>query len=175
MDREARIITISVNIYIYGKDASDDLASKYKDSIMDTWGSFQDFTMDGESYSILWDVDVTNLGDENVNLDFAGGKNNYFNIDSDAATSSVIESRTGILRPFGHLLGLSDKYGTDNNDKKTYRKALDGYGGNVMAEEAGMGVVEPMNIESALYPVTHSKSKRRIYYLNRYNAERTRK
>ena len=182
IDRESKTITISVNIYIYGKEASDELASQYKESISNTWGSIQDLQYDDETYTINWNVEVTNLGEEKVEFDFSDGKSNYLNIMSDVETSSVEQSHEGKLRPiingnndmiheFGHLLGLKDKYGTDRNDPKTYRKALAGYEGNVMAEQAGMGVVEPSNVEGALYPVFNSRVKGSVYRLHWYNSE----
>ena len=186
IDRESKTITISVNIYLYGKEASDELASQYKESISNTWGNIQDLQYDDETYTISWNVDVTNLGVEKVEFDFSDGKSNYFKIDSDVETSSVEQSHEGKLRPiingnndmiheFGHLLGLKDKYGTDKNDKDTYRQALDGYEGNVMAEQAGMGVVEPSNVEDALYPVFYSRVKGSVYRLHWYNSESKRR
>lgn len=76
-----------------------------------------------------------------------------------------------MIHEFGHLLGLKDRYGTDKNDAETYRRALSEYEGNVMAEEAGMGIVEPMNVKDALYPVFNSGIRRQIYFLRHANSE----
>lgn len=125
---------------------------------------------------------VQKIDKDTDKFDFSNGKSNYFNVSDEISTSVVRNSHEGDIRPiinnnndmiheFGHLLGLSDKYGTDKNNPETYRKALPEYMGNVMAEEAGMGIVEPTNVVDALHPVLSKPTNAKIYFLNRYNSE----
>lgn len=147
---------------------------QYEQSLYNSWGNITQITIDGTTYSIIWDINVENLGNESITMNFTDGKSNYFNVRKNIITSVVRNSHEGDILPiinnnndmvheFGHLLGLKDRYGTDKTDAETYRKALSEYEGNVMAEEAGMGIVEPMNVKGALYPVFNSGINRQIY------------
>ena len=182
IDRKSHNITISINIFIYGKNATDELASQYRQSLIDSWGYYHSVNHDNETYSIMWDIDVVNLGDNEIIKDFSDGKSNYMEIVGVDGISKVTDSHEGSLRPiingnndmiheFGHMLGLMDRYGTNSEDEDTYRKPLQGYEGNVMAEQAGMGVVEPMNIEALLYPVFHGNPNLSTYYLRVNDSE----
>jgi len=151
-------ITISANIYIYGKEATHQLAKIYQDDIMNNWGSMKTYEYEGKTYNLTWDVNVNAIG-ENRKHDY-NGKNNYLRI-RHGRNSGIVEMNKGYIRPsgrngmtleednpmsheFGHILGLIDRYKANNEPISS------DWEGNVMAEEAGKGKVETKNLDSFL-------------------------
>jgi len=151
-------ITISANIYIYGKEATHQLAKIYQDDIMNNWGSMKTYEHEGKTYNLTWDVNVRAIG-MNVDYDF-DGKNNYLEVIV-GNNSGVGETNYGYIRPngrngmsinednpmsheFGHIIGLYDKYITVGETSKLISPD---WKGNVMAEAAGVGKVEKKNLD----------------------------
>ena len=95
--------------------------------------------------------------------DYSTGENNYFEVSETAATSSVKNKHVGIIRPivnnnndmiheFGHILGLKDRYIKIIEGGRVEYSTQENYEGNIMAAEAGMGIIEPQNLTEALQP-----------------------
>ncbi|MBO5193797.1 MAG: hypothetical protein J6B62_02760 [Bacteroidales bacterium] len=149
-------ITITTTIYIYGSLATDELAAKYKASIdVDaSWGSIHEVQIEGKWYKLSWDISVINIGESDVSFEQNG--NNYMEVSINK--SYMMERYKGRIRfprgdadnpmahEFGHMVGLSDRYIKQNG--RTF--PMENWEGNIMAEEAGFGVVEPRNIEESL-------------------------
>ena len=155
-------IKISCNVFIYGNLANDKLANAYQDSLLSSWGSFTDCINNGTRYTIQWDINVSVMSETDLR-DFTTGENNYLEVSDTAETSLVRNKHEGVIRPiingnndmlheFGHLLGLKDRYIKSMQDGKIKYTPQENYEGNIMAEEAGMGVVEPQNILEVLKP-----------------------
>ena len=155
-------IKISCNVFIYGNLANDKLANAYQDSLLSSWGSFTDCINNGTRYTIQWDINVSVMSETDLR-DFTTGENNYLEVSDTAETSLVRNKHEGVIRPiingnndmlheFGHLLGLKDRYIKSMQDGKIKYTPQENYEGNIMAEKAGMGVVEPQNILEVLKP-----------------------
>ena len=187
-------ITISANIYIYGKNATHQLAKIYQDDIMANWGSMKTYEHEGTTYNLTWDVNVRAVS-KNFKHDY-DGKSNYLGV-IDGTKSYVIGTNQGEIRSngrnvknltddnpmsheFGHIIGLYDKY------VKELNKPITPYWeGNVMAEEAGMGKVEKKNLDILFgkimeaYKENNESSWNRFwnslfgfeYYINNQNRE----
>ena len=161
-------ITISANIIIFGRNATEELAKAYKDKIMSIWGELKEFTYLFD-YDIVWDINVS-VGTGNER-DF-DGKNNYIAIDSDellikyegrsfvnedihtGAFLSLIQKNYDhsgenvAAHELGHLMGLRDRYYTDKNDGKV--KVEPGWKNNIMDENDGKA--NTRNLSSILIP-----------------------
>ena len=155
---EGNNITISANIYIYGKHATNQLAKIYQDDIMANWGSMKTYEHEGKTYNLTWDVNVRAVGKNfDYNLD---GKSNYLEVIV-GNNSGVGKTNIGYIRPngrngmsinednpmsheFGHIIGLYDKYIKDGESSKPISPD---WKGNVMAEPAGVGKVEKKNLD----------------------------
>ena len=162
-------ITISANIIIFGRNATEELAKAYKDKIMSIWGELKEFTYLFD-YDIVWDINVS-VGTGNER-DF-DGKNNYIEIDSkelldplgpngrshinkDMHTGNFL-SLTDESTPYkkinvaahelGHLMGLRDRYHVDKDWNITVEP---GWKNNIMDENDGKA--NTRNLSSILIP-----------------------
>lgn len=167
-------ITITAIIYIYGSLATDELAANYKASIDCSWGAFNEVKIDGKWYNLNWDVSVINIGECGGN--FGQDGNNYMEVSNNK--SSITDRYIGKIRvprgladtpmahEFGHMIGVSDKY--DKQGNRTNPQS--GWEGNIMAEEAGYGIVEPRNLEEALSsPVKAFLTGKKEYKIRKYD------
>ncbi len=175
---DGKEITIKVNIYIQG--ASEELIKQYYDNIMQNWGVYTNYTdiLTGDIYSLKWDINVQSVMSQD-DVDFDNPANNYYL--AIRGRSSVKETNRGKIRTdfsvrpnpmaheFGHNLGLIDRY----ENEKYY--AVPHSKGNIMAEEAGKGVVSVSNIQTIVQPALFEHSIRNfgrikrntIYYINK--------
>ena len=155
-------ITIKANIILTGNNATDQLAKIYQDDIMNNWGSMTSYEYKGNTYELNWDVNVR-VAEKNEIEDF-NGLNNYMEVSP--KNSKVGNSNKGFIRyigrdeipfefdnpishEFGHILGLKDKYqkgGANHNEPISPE-----WTGNIMAEEAGVGLVDKKNLD-ILFP-----------------------
>ena len=162
VDEENKTINIDLDIVIYGKDASSDLAQEYKDRIMEQWGQDVDgnqWQMDigGEQYSVNFNVNVT-VGHKPGLLrklwNALFGTRNFINVDNKFERPNVILGSFGTWigsgtpqrygLPFtkdnipaheaGHLLGLKDRY---KDNSSGISAANPGWEGNLMATTFG--------------------------------------
>jgi hypothetical protein len=161
VDDENKTITINVNIIIYGKDATNEIAQEYKKGIEDAWGGTWLTDVNGEHYFVSINVNVsvgTTPNRYKFILNFALGTENNVKADDSITRSSVTAGFWGSWRTqgrngstlasdnpaaheFGHLLGFKDRY-TDSGG------AMPGWEGNIMAEPAMHGIVEQRNIDA---------------------------
>ena len=175
---DGKEITIRVNIYIQG--ASEELIKQYYDNIMQNWGVYTNYTdiLTGDIYSLKWDINVQSVMSQD-DVDFDNPANNYYL--AIRGKSKVIDTNRGKIRTdfsvrpnpmaheFGHNLGLIDRYENDDYYAVPHSK------GNIMAEEAGKGVVSVSNIQTIVQPALfdHSirnfgrKKRKTIYYINK--------
>ena len=180
INKDKKTITIKANIILKGLRATQELADKYKEDIMKTWGSVKNYKHEGENYKINWQIDVrVKTRDEREDYN---GINNYitpFNPYEetnryDRKGSFVENCNTGDWRSifsdiwpnpapheFGHILGLRDRY-VSSVQHKTYKKlginlkysqCYLGWEGNIMAAEAGKGTVTEKNMKCLLNPL----------------------
>ena len=125
-DYDNQTITITANVFIYGKYATQDNADLIKQNIMQVWGALTQYDSEDASYSLIWDVNVEIL-EECEEKDF-NGVNNYMEITDDVNIelshvksvnqgkflASALENHAGTAsHEFGHMLGLRDKYDKD--------------------------------------------------------------
>ena len=155
-------ITIKANVILTGNNATAQLAKMYQDDIMNNWGSMTSYEYKGNTYELNWDVNVR-VAEKNEVEEF-NGLNNYMEVSSE--NSYVVNSQKGKIRnvgrdeipfefdnpishEFGHILGLKDKYqkGGANHNKPISPE----WTGNIMAEEAGVGLVDKKNLD-ILFP-----------------------
>ena len=154
-------VTIKANVILTGPLANEQLAKIYQDDIMSNWGSITSYEHKGKNYNLIWDVNVR-VATEGEKEDF-NGMNNYMEVVS-TGNSYVEPSNKGQIRnfgryglpleydnpmshEFGHMLGLKDKYYPIKGTPQ-YGKPISPYWrGNVMAEEAGFGLVEKKNLD----------------------------
>ena len=151
-------VTIKANVILTGPLANEQLAKIYQDDIMSNWGSITSYEHKGKNYNLIWDVNVR-VATEGEKEDF-NGMNNYMEVVSE--NSKVYESSYGLIRnvgryglpleydnpmshEFGHILGLKDKYKKIGENK--FQPVSTYWRGNVMAEEAGFGLVEKKNLD----------------------------
>ena len=159
---DSKTITVTSKIYIYGTLATNELAANYEKSLRNTWGSFGTTMYEGSEYTIHWNLSVSVMN-QDQKKDYSTGENNYFEVSETAATSSVKNKHVGIIRPivnnnndmiheFGHILGLKDRYIKIIEGGRVEYSTQENYEGNIMAAEAGMGIIEPQNLTEALQP-----------------------
>ena len=155
-------ITIKANVILTGNNATAQLAKMYQDDIMNNWGSMTSYEYKGNTYELNWDVNVR-VAEKNE-VEELNGLNNYMEVSSE--NSYVVNSQKGKIRnvgrdgipfefdnpmshEFGHILGLKDKYqkgGANPNEPVSPE-----WTGNIMAEEAGVGLVDKKNLD-ILFP-----------------------
>ena len=186
-------ITIKSEIVLTGENATTDLAQLYLRDILDNWGKLDTYMHDMEIYNVVWDVNVR-VAEPNETYVF-NGVNNYMEVNNDEKTGvwgtnhGRIRSESNLGIPFeydnpmshefGHILGLKDKYqkGGKNHNKPTSPY----WTGNVMAEEAGVGLADKKNLDIILpKAIKYFQSVKgyadiapwtQYYYINRLNRE----
>jgi RHS repeat-associated protein len=174
IDDESKTVTINVDIIIYGDDATDNIAQEYKKGIENAWGGPWSVDINGEQYSVNFNVNVSVGKKPDIFKklwNFFFGTNNYIEASSSIPQSEVVLGFMGTWRTkgrygmtladdnpaaheFGHLLGFRDRYtdlgGVDPN-----------WTGNIMAEWGG--IVEQRNIDTIGDRITGpSKQKKGI-------------
>ena len=146
---EGNNITVTANIFIHGDLATKELAQQYQDDIYAKWGSVKEYEHDGTTYNVIWDVRVKVMDKNDTKV--RNGINNYMKVTEDEK-SKVGDSWSGFIRSkdikdnnpmsheFGHMLGISDKYGKEKGTEN-YRKPISPeWIGDVMAEPAKRSV-----------------------------------
>ena len=173
VDNENKTININVDIIIYGKDATNQIAQEYKKGIEDAWGGNHTANINGERYSVNFNVNVT-VGKSPGLLkrlwnSFFGTKN-FIKADASNTRSYVqsgfmgewrIQGRGGktlaadnpAAHEFGHLIGFKDRY-TDTGG------TMPGWAGNIMGEPAMFGVVEQRNIDAITGYITQPNMRK---------------
>ena len=162
---EGNVITISLNIVLYGEAANADIARLYEIFLYSRWGNITTFMDSDIEYKIEWDINVLydaelKHGDEDK-FDF-NGVNNYMEVKYRENTErsnvkcnyhlGVIyrnrndhdgsPSKYSMAHEMGHLLGLHDRY--NSSGAATSEK----YEGNIMHEVDG--IVTPLNMKGIL-------------------------
>ena len=164
---EDDLITVKANIILMGEHASEDIAQIYYEDIMNTWGTIDKFSYEGETYDVKWDVNVSIKGDEAIDYN---GINNYMEVIMDGGkASSVTGTNHGIIRAvsdmglslsedcpmsheFGHMLGLIDRYNPTTNKPESKEWAND-----VMAEPAfQLKTVKNHHLETLFKPIIYT-------------------
>jgi hypothetical protein len=154
-------ITISARVFIYGDDATDEVAQRMQQNIMNEWDKGWVYTdgLTGVSYNVKFDVTVESvwLGYDRAATDantikVEGNDRSYVDIDGD---SGEWRSTTPDPAPheMGHLLGLDDQY-TDSGGTNN------GWQGNIMGEPAMQGRVEQRNIDRIVKPFVDKHNDR---------------
>ena len=159
------VITISLNVILFGEAADMSLATMYELFLYSRWGNMNTFTYDGIQYDVQWNINVsydsrlTKESKEGFDFD---GMNNYMEVlykETDEERSEVNNSHWGIIyrnrderadcpskysmaHEFGHLLGLKDRY--NSSGAATSEK----YEGNIMHKVDG--VVNDLNMQGIL-------------------------
>ena len=171
-------ITIKSEIVLTGEKATTDLAQLYLKDIMDNWGHLKTYMHDMEIYNIVWDVNVRVA--ESNETEVFNGVNNYMEVTSD--NSKVGNTNKGFIRnvsrdgipfeydnpmshEFGHMLGLKDKYQKEGENKNEPISPY--WTGNVMAEEAGVGLADKKSLDIILPKAIDSylEFKRAYYFI----------
>jgi RHS repeat-associated protein len=166
INKDKKTITIEANIILVGLNATQQLADKYKDDIMKTWGSIKSYKYEGDTYNINWKIDVrVKTKDESKVYD---GINNYITpydgisfVDETGNNGKwrriFEDGKDPAPHEFGHLLGLKDRYVTTSQKKRYgkqyYGRKYLGWEGNIMAESAGKGKVTNKNMDCLLKPL----------------------
>jgi hypothetical protein len=169
---EKGTISVNANIYLYGDGATKQVAQAYKDCIMNSWGALNEYEYKDKTFTVTWNINVE-LAKNGEPMVF-DGVNNYIECkkDIDISTTEMNKgtwrsrsSSGGLLtsegdnpaiHEFGHIVGLRDRYVTIKQAIKSgwaYGTILEGWEGNVMAEPAGKGVVEPVNLDILFSPL----------------------
>ena len=169
-------VKIDTTIYIYGPDATDELAETMQNDIMNEWNGDGWTYLDqetGTEYSAEFDVKVKKTS-------FFGAimnKTQYSNIikiDTEKSIDrggSYVNTGLGFYgmwrgndpdpapHEFGHLVCLDDRYAQGEG-------AIEGWEGNIMAERAMEGSVEQRNIDSIVSPYVKKHNKRYFKSIN---------
>ena len=171
IDEENKTVSINLDIVIYGKDASNNVAQEYKDRIMEQWGQDSDgnqWQMDigGNQYSVNLNVNISvgsKPGFFKKLWNSILGTKNFIEVNNDCPRPYVQSGFLGTWigsgtpqrhgQPFtrdnipahevGHLLGFKDRY-TDNSNGISIPHS--GWERNLMATTYGR--VEQRNINS---------------------------
>jgi len=165
VDTDKKTINVNVNIVLYATSRNMSgkklqyAAQKYKQNIMDKWGAQDNGEQwttkyNGEDYAVSFNVNIsvdnTKAFDGNKKYD---GKTNYIEV-VDNYRSNVENSNNGTwamptgkknsaAHEFGHLLGLVDRYFSDDEG---YTFPNPGWEGNIMSNSKRS--VEQRNIDA---------------------------
>jgi RHS repeat-associated protein len=158
VNKKNKTITIRSTIYIHGKGATKDVASRMQKNISKAWNKGLTYTdkKTDITYSVNFKVKVktTKLpsfhgykNDSNV-IKVEGSENDsYVTVGAKRANTGHWRENEPDPAPheFGHLIGLKDRY--------IRRKgAEEGWEGNIMAEAAMRGEVQQRNIDAVVEP-----------------------
>jgi len=166
-------ITIRSTIFIHGKGATNEVASRMARNINQAWNqglSYIDRSTD-TTYSVNFYIDVTN--DKPSIVDRFKDDSNFIEVgNTDRSYVSAGKANNGSWRDnepdpapheFGHLIGLDDRY-SDSSGVQS------GWEGNIMAEPAMRGTVEQKNINSLISPYSQRFDNR---WFSGWNKERS--
>ena len=171
IDDENKTITINVEIIIFGKDATSEIAQIYEKGIMDAWGGEWTANYNGEEYKVSINANVK-LG-KRPNIfqkiwNFFFGTKNYVNV-KNRERAYVVFGFYGNWRAvgrgtrtlsqdnpagheFGHLLGFDDRYDYNTQNPKP------GWEGNIMAEATYKpSIVEQRDINRMVDYISNQK------------------
>ena len=171
IDDENKTITINVEIIIFGKDATSEIAQIYEKGIMDAWGGEWTANYNGEEYKVSINANVK-LG-KRPNIfqkiwNFFFGTKNYVNVEN-RERAYVVFGFYGNWRAvgrgtrtlsqdnpagheFGHLLGFDDRYDYNTQNPKP------GWEGNIMAESTYKpSIVEQRDINRMVDYISNQK------------------
>jgi len=171
IDDENKTITINVEIIIFGKDATSEIAQIYEKGIMDAWGGEWTANYNGEEYKVSINANVK-LG-KRPNIfqkiwNFFFGTKNYVNVEN-RERAYVVFGFYGNWRAvgrgtrtlsqdnpagheFGHLLGFDDRYDYNTQNPKP------GWEGNIMAEATYKpSIVEQRDINRMVDYISNQK------------------
>ena len=171
IDDENKTITINVEIIIFGKDATSEIAQIYEKGIMDAWGGEWTANYNGEEYKVSINANVK-LG-KRPNIfqkiwNFFFGTKNYVNV-KNRDRAYVVFGFYGNWRAvgrgtrtlsqdnpagheFGHLLGFDDRYDYNTQNPKP------GWEGNIMAEATYKpSIVEQRDINRMVDYISNQK------------------
>ena len=151
VDTDKKTINVNVNIVLYAKAQNMSgrklqyAAQKYKQNIMSRWGaqkSGEPWTTqyNGDEYTVSFNVNIS-VDNTKANKDREyDGKTNYIEV-VDNIRSNVKNSNNGVwsmpsdsknsaAHEFGHILGLADRYTTDDDG---FSHPDPGWEGNIMS------------------------------------------
>ena len=171
IDDENKTITINVEIIIFGKDATSEIAQIYEKGIMDAWGGEWTANYNGEEYKVSINANVK-LG-KRPNIfqkiwNFFFGTKNYVNVEN-RERAYVVFGFYGNWRAvgrgtrtlsqdnpagheFGHLLGFDDRYDYNTQNPKP------GWEGNIIAEATYKpSIVEQRDINRMVDYISNQK------------------
>lgn len=173
VDDEKKTIEINVNIHIYGKLATDELAKKFEDTINEEWNKNFSYKYNKQEYTVIFNVQV-DVATKRQRYSIKNKLNDiYIKITDDKYFTSNINYSTlsGTWRgvgyggfsldndnpaahEFGHILGFNDYYNAESEKIQEYWK------GNIMGEPALAGKVEQKNIDILCNVIMKQKSKK---------------
>ena len=168
-------ITISANVYLYGKGATKSVLKQMQSDVNRVWGKNYPIKHDGTTYNVTFNINMFLYGgkEKNEPLVIADSwnpfsRNNYINVTDDNRRSEVYKWDEGVWRSKGrngkplsvddpaphevaHLLGLDDQY-TDEHGPNN------GWEGNIMGDSKN-GKVDERNIGDILNNVWKEYNK----------------
>ena len=176
-------ITISANVYLYGKGATKSVLQQMQSDVNKVWGKNYSIEHNGTTYNVTFNINMSLYGgkEKNEPLVIADSwnpfsRNNYINVIDDDSRSEVNYGDEGVWRSkgrngvplsdddpapheVGHLLGLHDRY-SDKNGINI------GWENNIMGDSKN-GEVDNRNINDILGHVWNEYDK----WLNKGNTE----
>ena len=168
-------ITISANVYLYGKGATKSVLKQMQSDVNKVWGKNYSIEHRGTTYNVTFNINMSLYGgkEKNEPLVIADSwnpfsRNNYINVTDDDRRSQVNNGDEGVWRSKGrngkplsdddpaphevaHLLGLDDQYTDENGPNK-------GWEGNIMGDSKN-GKVDERNIGDILNNVWQEYNK----------------
>lgn len=162
-------ITISANVHLYGKGATNSVLRQMQNDIIRVWGSNHSVNHNGKSYNVNFNISLSLYGGKEKNNPCIiadswnpFSRNNYIEVFGDCKRSFVIGGDEGQWRSVGrngkslsqddpaphevgHLLGLPDQY-TDNYGPNI------GWENNIMGNSLN-GSIDNRNINDILQNV----------------------
>ena len=168
-------ITISANVYLYGKGATLSVLKQMQSDVNKVWGKNYSIEHGGKTYNVTFNINMSLYDgkEKNEPLVIADSwnpfsRNNYINITDDDRRSKVNFGDEGVWRSKGrngkplsdddpaphevaHLLGLDDQYTDENGPNK-------GWEGNIMGDSKN-GKLDERNIGDILNSVWKEYNK----------------